>query len=78
MKLNFAKVFALSLLFMITPVFADTWQTDSAIASSLGDVGYNSAPTVFQKEGTWYLITGEKSGVFYGYNWTGYWLNLAI
>ena len=48
-----------------------TWQSDSGTGSGLGDVGYNSAPTVFLKDGTWYLIAGEYYGVFNGYNWTG-------
>ena len=61
----------LFLLFFSTPVFADTWQTDSAIASGLGDIGGYSTPTVFQKDSTWYLIYGDINGLFYGYNWTG-------
>jgi hypothetical protein len=35
------------------------WWSDSSIASGLGDVGYRSAPSVFQMDGTWYLIAGE-------------------
>ena len=51
--------------------YADTWQINSTINSSLGDIGDRSAPTVFQKDGTWYLISGEEYGGFYGFNWTG-------
>ena len=47
------------------------WQSDSAIASDLPDVGNYSAPTVFQKGEEWYLIAGEMGGGFCGYNWTG-------
>ena len=52
-------------------VAADTWASNTGIVSGLPDVGYNSAPTTFQKDGTWYLIAGEGSGAFNGYNWTG-------
>jgi len=51
--------------------FPNKWQSDSSITSGLGDVGDKSVPTVFQKDGTWYLIAGEMDGVFNGYNWTG-------
>ena len=47
------------------------WQGDGAIASGLPDVGDRSAPTVFRKDGIWYLITGGRDA-FHGYNWTGY------
>ncbi|RLG23501.1 hypothetical protein DRN76_05270, partial [Methanosarcinales archaeon] len=49
----------------------DAWQSDTGIVSGLGDVGWGSSPTVFQKDGTWYLISGESEGTFKGYNWTG-------
>ena len=39
--------------------------------SELPDAGDHSKPTVFQKNGTWYLIAGAADGGFYGYNWTG-------
>jgi len=51
--------------------FPNQWQSDSAIASGLGDVGSYSTPTVFQKDGTWYLLAGEYRGIFNGFNWTG-------
>jgi len=47
------------------------WWGDSSTVSGLGDVGSASAPEVFQKDGTWYLIAGEDDVVFNGYNWTG-------
>jgi len=50
---------------------ADTWTTNATIVSGLGDVGDRSAPTVFQKDGTWYLISGNSTGKFEGFNWTG-------
>ena len=50
---------------------AATWQSDTAIASGLGDVGGYSSPAAFQKDGIWYLISGGGNGVFFGYNWTG-------
>jgi parallel beta-helix repeat protein len=51
----------------VTPV----WQQDSAINSSLGDIGGYSYPAVFNMSGTWYLISGEYTGGFHGFNWTG-------
>ena len=47
------------------------WQSDPAITSGLPDIGNHAAPTVFYKDGTWYLISGEFGGAFYGFNWTG-------
>jgi uncharacterized repeat protein (TIGR01451 family) len=47
------------------------WQPDPTIVSGVGDVGMMSAPTVFNKDGAWYLIAGEDHGMFNGYNWTG-------
>ena len=47
------------------------WVEDSDIVSALGDVGEDSTSTVFNKEGTWYLIAGAQSGTFTGYLWTG-------
>jgi len=47
------------------------WQPDSSITSGLGDIGGYSAPTVFQKDGTWYLIAGSGSDTFVGFSWTG-------
>ena len=48
----------------------DTWQNDTGIVSGLY-AEYDPSPTVFQKDGTWYMIYGEDGGTFYGYNWTG-------
>ena len=50
-----------------------SWQSDTDIVSGLEgeDVGYGSSPTVFQKDGTWYLISGSHAGIFYGYKWVG-------
>ncbi len=45
------------------------WVSDSSIVSGLGDVGSQSAPTVYQKDSTWYLISGEDAGVFNGFHW---------
>ena len=51
----------------VTPV----WQQDSAINSSLGDIGDYSYPAVFNMSSTWYMIAGDLSGRFHGFNWTG-------
>jgi hypothetical protein len=50
---------------------AGAWVSDSDIVSGLGDVGNLSAPTVFQMDSTWYLISGEFDGIFNGYYWSG-------
>ena len=47
------------------------WVPCSGIVSGLSDLGNNSASAVFNKDGTWYLIAGEKLGEFHGYSWTG-------
>ncbi|OGI15501.1 hypothetical protein A3K63_01845, partial [Candidatus Micrarchaeota archaeon RBG_16_49_10] len=55
--------------------FSSAWAGDSGINASLGDVGSATAPTVFNKDGTWYMIAGkdasEEEWGFIGYNWTG-------
>ena len=64
---------ALVLLMAAGGAGADMWESDAGIAGGLGDVGDTSVPTVFQKDGTWYLITGEgdDNGVLTGFDWTG-------
>ena len=51
--------------------YSGIWADNSTIASGLGDVGSHSVPTVFQKDGTWYMIAGEQDGTFHGYHWDG-------
>lgn len=48
-----------------------TWLVNSTISSGLPDIGSNSAPTVFYKDSSWYLLSGEYNGAFYGYRWSG-------
>ncbi len=50
---------------------SEKWYSDSDIISGLGDIGDDSAPTVYQKDSTWHLISGEDGGVFHGYQWNG-------
>ena len=47
------------------------WESDDNLVSGLVKVGYghHSAPTVFNKDGTCYLITGDNAGAFYGFRW---------
>ncbi|MFA5764331.1 MAG: LamG-like jellyroll fold domain-containing protein, partial [archaeon] len=47
------------------------WVKSLAVNASLSDAGGNSTATVFQKDGTWYLISGNLLGTFQGFNWTG-------
>ena len=32
--------------------------------------GYNSAPSVFYKDSSWYIISGKGNGGFYGFKWS--------
>jgi hypothetical protein len=64
-------VAALALVLLVGMAAADTWQSDTGVASGLGDIGDASTPTVFQNDSIWYLISGEFDGIFNGYNWTG-------
>jgi parallel beta-helix repeat protein/surface protein len=58
------------------------WLTNLTINSSLPSLGYGfvSAPTVFYKDSSWYLISGNASGKFYGFTWngTGWTVNITI
>lgn len=56
--------------------FPFQWQSYSDIISGLGDISSRSSPTIFQKDSTWYLISGYQdsdSGYtgFIGFNWNG-------
>jgi uncharacterized repeat protein (TIGR01451 family) len=55
---------------LVTPVMAvDLWVSDSDIASGLAIPGLRSAPTVFNMDGTWYLLSGNSWGEFHGFYW---------
>jgi hypothetical protein len=64
-------------MMMVTPASASPhagWVSDSDIVSGLPgnyELGIRTAPTVFNMDGTWYLISGKNHGVFYGFKWTG-------
>lgn len=48
------------------------WYSNSTIKNGLPTLpAYYAAPSVFQKDGTWYLIAGAYNGRFYGYSWDG-------
>jgi len=47
------------------------WETNASIVSGLDDVGSDSAPTIFNISDVWFLIAGESTGVFNGYEWNG-------
>ncbi len=47
------------------------WASDSAIIAGLSHELLLSAPTVFEKDETVYLISGADDGKFHGYKWTG-------
>ena len=49
----------------------NSWQRDKNINASLPGLGSNSAPNIFYKDSTWYMIAGGYYGLFYGFNWTG-------
>jgi len=47
-----------------------TWQQDTTVNASLPDIGDHSKPSAFYLD-KWYLISGEKQGGFFGFDWTG-------
>jgi hypothetical protein len=47
------------------------WEYDSTVNTSLPDIGDYSTPAVFYKDSSWYLISGENNGGFFGYVWSG-------
>jgi hypothetical protein len=47
------------------------WESCEEIASGLSYIGDWAAPAVFSKDGTWYLISGNATGMFNGFNWNG-------
>jgi hypothetical protein len=47
----------------------ETWEQHFNVTGIVAGVGASVAPTVFQKDGTWYLITGHDDGTFKGYVW---------
>ena len=51
----------------------DYWETNSTINASLPDIGVYSDPSVFDMNGTRYMISasGVTPGPFYGFKWTG-------
>jgi outer membrane protein assembly factor BamB/Fe-S cluster assembly iron-binding protein IscA len=61
----------LSAMVMVTPAMAQDggWVSDSDISSGLAFYGGHSAPTVFNMDETWYLISGEGHGRFHGFYW---------
>ena len=63
-------VTALITAILVTPAMAaDAWVSDSDIVAGLAiDYGYSN-PTVFNMDGTWYLISGAGYGEFYGFYW---------
>ena len=49
--------------------FDTTWASNSGITTNLADIGSNSAPAVFYKNNSLYLLSGESTGNFNGYIW---------
>ena len=47
----------------------DTWESYPSIVSGLANLRDEATPTVYNDDGTWYLIYGESWGWFYGYYW---------
>jgi len=54
----------------ITFIFK-SWVVDNTIVSGLTDVGLRSDPTVFINNSILYLIAGNATGLWTGFNWTG-------
>jgi len=64
-------VFTIIGICLITLTIVSAWQSDSEIVGGLGDIGSYSTPFVFEKDSTWYLVSGESAGNISGFNWTG-------
>ena len=67
-------LYTLLILFfiIILPVSgAGEWSIDSSIVTGLNDIGDKSAPAIFDDSGTWKLISGESTGQYNGYYWSG-------
>ncbi|CAD6493301.1 MAG: Outer membrane protein assembly factor BamB [Candidatus Argoarchaeum ethanivorans] len=56
---------------MVTPAMAQDggWVSDSDVVAGLDIYSGRLAPTVFNMDGTWYLISGEGYGLFHGFCW---------
>ena len=50
-------------------MYGTQWIYNSTITETLIGVGEYSTPTVFNMNGVWYLISGEKYGTFFGYSY---------
>ena len=65
----------LSMMMMVTSAVAAPhagWISNSDIVSGLPchyELGGCASPTVFNMDGTWYLLSGRRLGVFYGFKW---------
>jgi hypothetical protein len=46
------------------------WNIDERISNGLVTEDTYLTPSVFYKDSTWYLISGNEDGVFLGFNWT--------
>ncbi len=47
------------------------WLPNSTINSSLSTLVYSSIPSVFYKDSSWNLISGDYYGAWWGYTWNG-------
>lgn len=47
-----------------------TWQNDTAIQKGLTDIDEVPIPTIFEMNDNWYMISGDSSGLFHGFNLT--------
>jgi len=47
------------------------WHSNSTINASLPNDIPSASPSVFQKDGKWYLISGSYYGTFFGFVWNG-------
>jgi hypothetical protein len=49
----------------------DFWRSYPEIVSGLEEPSWYSKPVVFEMDETWYLISGNDTGMFNGYRWNG-------
>ena len=67
-------IVALIVVIVLTFVNAstpNTWEKNLIINASLPDIGDTSVPSVFYKDSSWYLISGDYDGNFFGFLWDG-------
>ena len=51
--------------------YADSWIQNDTVNASLPAYDSFSTPSVFQMDGSWYMISGQNNGNLTGFDWNG-------